>query len=127
MRSLALTLMLALAACATQLPQIVEREGDTFDVRYDAAVQSQAEVDARANTHCGNAAASYVSEQTGFDGLAYRTYQCGVTGVGPQTVSVPLGSDSDTIAQRECGGPARPETVHHESNVITYRCLGGAS
>jgi hypothetical protein len=76
MQRLALTLMLALAACATQLPQIVEREGDTFDVRYDAAVQMQAEVDAKANSHCANGAAGYVSQQTGFDGLAYRTYRC---------------------------------------------------
>jgi hypothetical protein len=127
MRSLALALMLALVACATQLPQIVEREGDTFDVRYDAAVQSEAEIDAKANTHCANGAAGYVSQQTGFDGFAYRTYRCVTRRAGPQTVSVALGADSDAIAQRECGGPARPETVHHESNVITYRCIGGAS
>ena len=76
MRRLALTLMFALAACATQLPQIVEREGDTFDVRYDATVQTQAEVDAKANSHCANGAAGYVSQQTGFDGFAYRTYRC---------------------------------------------------
>ena len=46
---------------------------------------------------------------------------------GPQTVSVEVSSTSDAEAQRLCGGPARPETVHHESNVITYRCLGGAN
>ncbi|MEZ5956070.1 MAG: hypothetical protein R3C27_02490 [Hyphomonadaceae bacterium] len=45
----------------------------------------------------------------------------------PETVSVLAGSTSDADAQRLCGGPARPETVHHESNVITYRCLGGAN
>jgi hypothetical protein len=76
MRQLALIALLALAACATQLPQIVEREGDTFDVRYDAAVQTQAVVDAKANSHCDNGAAGYVSQQTGFDGFAYRTYRC---------------------------------------------------
>ncbi len=76
MRRLALTVLLALGACATQLPQIVEREGDTFDVRYDAAVQTQTEVDAKANAHCANGAAGYVSQQTGFDGFAYRTYRC---------------------------------------------------
>ena len=76
MRRLALTLMFALAACAAQLPQIVEREGDTFDVRYDATVQTQAEVDAKANSHCANGAAGYVSQQTGFDGFVYRTYRC---------------------------------------------------
>jgi len=41
----------------------------------------------------------------------------------PQTVSVVLGADSDAVAQRECGGAARPETVSHESNVVIYRCL----
>lgn len=57
MRSLALTALFALAACATQLPQtIVERDGDIFDVRYDAAVQTQAVVDAKANSHCANGA-----------------------------------------------------------------------
>ncbi len=76
MRRFALTLLVALAACATQLPQIVGREGDTFDVRYDAAVQTQAEADAKAKSHCSNGAAGYVSQQTGFDGLAYRTYRC---------------------------------------------------
>ena len=76
MRRLALSALLALSACATQLPQIVERDGDAFDVRYDAAVQTQAEVDAKANTHCGAGAAGYVSQQTGFDGFAYRTYRC---------------------------------------------------
>jgi hypothetical protein len=39
-------------------------------------VQTQAEVDAKANTHCENGAAGYVSQQTGFDGFAYRTYRC---------------------------------------------------
>jgi len=67
---------LALAACATPLPHIVERSGDLFDVRYDAAVQTQAEVDAKANAHCANGAAGYVSQETRFDGFAYRTYRC---------------------------------------------------
>jgi hypothetical protein len=39
-------------------------------------VQTQAEVDAKANSHCSNGAAGYVSQQTGFDGFAYRTYRC---------------------------------------------------
>jgi hypothetical protein len=76
MRALLVSAILALAACATPLPQVVEREGDIFDVRYDAAVQTQAEVDAAANAHCANGAAGYVSQQTGFDGFAYRTYRC---------------------------------------------------
>lgn len=76
MRMAALAALAALGACATALPQIVEREGDTFDVRYDPAVQSQAEADAKANAHCANGAAGYVSQQTGFDGLTYRTYRC---------------------------------------------------
>jgi hypothetical protein len=76
MRLLALTLLLGLSACATALPQVVERDGDTFDVRYDAAVHTQAEVDAKANEHCANGAAGFVSQQDGFDGFAYRTYRC---------------------------------------------------
>jgi hypothetical protein len=76
MRKLFILAAIALGACATTLPQIVEREGDTFDVRYDAGAQTQAEIDAKANTHCAGSAASYVSQQDGFDGLAYRTYRC---------------------------------------------------
>jgi hypothetical protein len=72
----ALALFATLGGCATALPQVVEREGDSFDVRYDAAVHTLAEVDAKANAHCANGAAGYVSQQTGFDGLAYRTYRC---------------------------------------------------
>jgi hypothetical protein len=68
--------LLALTACATPLPHVVERAGDIFDVRFDAGVQTQAEVDAVANTHCASGAAGYVSQQTGFDGFAYRTYRC---------------------------------------------------
>ena len=66
----------ALGACATALPQVVEREGDTFDVRFDAGAQTQAEADAVADRHCENGAAGFVSQQTGFDGLGYRTYRC---------------------------------------------------
>ncbi|MGQ0531178.1 MAG: hypothetical protein ACT4OF_00625 [Caulobacteraceae bacterium] len=76
MRMTALAAIFTLGACATALPQVVERPGDTFDVRYDANVQGQAEVDAKANAHCPSGAAGYVSHQTGFDGLAYRTYRC---------------------------------------------------
>ncbi len=76
MRTFSILTMIALTACATTLPQVVERGGDTFDVRYDAAIHTQAEVDAKANAHCENGAAGYVSQQTGFDGLAYRTYRC---------------------------------------------------
>jgi hypothetical protein len=74
----ALAPLLLLGACASALPHIVTREGDLFDVRYDAAIHSQAEVDAKANAHCPNGAAGYVSQQTGFDGFAYRTYRCAV-------------------------------------------------
>ncbi|MGD9965507.1 MAG: hypothetical protein AB7T59_03215 [Hyphomonadaceae bacterium] len=76
MRMVALAAVAVLGACATQLPQIVEREGDTFDVRYDAAAQTVAEADAKANAYCPNGAAGYVSQQSGFDGFAYRTYRC---------------------------------------------------
>ena len=41
----------------------------------------------------------------------------------PQTGSVPVSPDAEEIAARQCGSPVRPETVHHESNVITFRCL----
>jgi len=41
----------------------------------------------------------------------------------PQTATVALSSDAEEIAARECGSPVRPETVHHESNAITFRCL----
>lgn len=75
-RAVVLAAMFALAACATSLPQIVERDGDIFDVRYDAAVQSTAEADAKANAHCANGAAGLVSQETRFDGFAYRTYRC---------------------------------------------------
>ena len=68
--------LFALGACATALPQVVSGEGDTFAVRYDAAAQTQAEVDAVANAHCANGAAGYVSQDTRFDGFAYRTYRC---------------------------------------------------
>ena len=76
MRTIFLSALLALSACVTGLPQIVERDGDTFDVRYDAGVQTPAEADAKANGHCPNGAAGYISQQTGFDGFAYRTYRC---------------------------------------------------
>lgn len=76
MRPALAMVLLALAACATPLPHVVERSGDLFDVRYDPAVQSEAEVDAKANAHCANGAAGYVSEETRFDGFAYRTYRC---------------------------------------------------
>ena len=74
--TLAAAVLLALAACATALPHVVEQPGDIFDVRYDAAVQTQAEVDAVANAHCANGAAGYVSQETRYDGFAYRTYRC---------------------------------------------------
>lgn len=49
------------------------------------------------------------------------------TSPGPRTVSVEVSSNSDGEAERLCGGRVRPETIHHESNVITYRCLEGAN
>jgi len=49
--------------------------------------------------------------------------QAAVAPTGPETVSVEVSSQSDSEAQRLCGSPARPETVHHETNVVTYRCL----
>jgi hypothetical protein len=76
MRALVIVGLAALGACATSLPHVVEREGDLFDVRYDAAVHALAEVDAKAHAHCANGAAVYVSQQIGFDGFAYRTYRC---------------------------------------------------
>ena len=71
----ALASLAALDACQT-LPAVVVTGGDTFDVRYDAAVQTAAEVDAKANEHCGTVAANFVSAATRYDGFAYRTYQC---------------------------------------------------
>ncbi|MGD9980359.1 MAG: hypothetical protein AB7H66_02165 [Hyphomonadaceae bacterium] len=78
MRMPVLAALTALGACATPLPQVVEREGDTFDVRYDPAAQTAAEADEKANVHCSSGAAGYVSQQTGFDGFTYRTYRCAV-------------------------------------------------
>ena len=69
-------LVALLGACATPLPQVIVRDGDLFDVRYDSAVQSVSEVNARARAHCANDAAGYVSQETRFDGFAYRTYRC---------------------------------------------------
>jgi len=59
--------------------------------------------------------------------VACTPTQEAATSAGPQTVSVEVSSTSDAEAQRLCGGAAQPETVHHESNVVTYRCLGGAN
>ncbi|WP_135210059.1 hypothetical protein [Vitreimonas flagellata] len=73
--ALALASLAALGACQT-LPAVVVTGGDTFDVRYDAAVQSEAQVDARANEYCGRSAATFVSAATRYDGFAYRTYRC---------------------------------------------------
>jgi hypothetical protein len=65
---------LALAGCET-LPAVVISGGDTFDVRYDAAAHTPAQADAKAREHCGGAA-ELVSQETRFDGFAYRTYRC---------------------------------------------------
>ncbi|UPT65166.1 MAG: hypothetical protein M0D54_12340 [Hyphomonadaceae bacterium JAD_PAG50586_4] len=73
--ALALASLAALSACQT-LPAVVVTGGDTFDVRYDAAVQTEAQVDAKANQHCGSVAANFVSAAARYDGFAYRTYQC---------------------------------------------------
>ncbi|PZO55495.1 MAG: hypothetical protein DCF16_02775 [Alphaproteobacteria bacterium] len=75
MRALVLTLLVALGACATQLPQVVTRDGGVFDIRYDNRLQTTQEADLRADRHCGGPAA-FETEQTGFDGLSYRTYRC---------------------------------------------------
>ena len=72
--ALAIGFAMALAACQT-LPAVVITGGDTFDVRYDAAAQTAAQADAKANEHCRGASA-FVSEQTRFDGFSYRTYRC---------------------------------------------------
>ncbi len=71
---LTLLALTALTACQT-LPAVVPGEGGRFDVRYDAAQQSVAEVDARARIYCGGAA-DFISGETRFDGFAYRTYRC---------------------------------------------------
>ncbi|MEZ5994498.1 MAG: hypothetical protein R3C25_01955 [Hyphomonadaceae bacterium] len=76
MKMLLLAALAALGACATTLPQIVQREGGAFDVRYDASVQSAEEADAKANGHCPSAQAEFISQETGFDGFAYRSYRC---------------------------------------------------
>ena len=75
MRTLALLAsLLALGACQT-LPAVVLSGGDTFEIRYDAGAQSSADADARARQYC-NGDAEFVSEQTKYDGFAYRTYRC---------------------------------------------------
>ena len=73
--ALALGSLAALSACQT-LPAVIVIGGDTFDVRYDAAVQTEAEVDAKANEHCGTSTANFVSAANRYDGFAYRTYRC---------------------------------------------------
>lgn len=75
-RALALSALL-LSACATALPQIVPGEGGAFAVRYDQTAHTVAEADAAANVNCANGGAEYVSQETRFDGFAYRTYRCG--------------------------------------------------
>ncbi len=75
MRFLIPLALLALAGCQT-LPAVVITGGETFDVRYDPQVSSTAAADARAQRQCGGAA-TFVSGETRFDGLAYRTYRCG--------------------------------------------------
>jgi|CXWL01.1.fsa_nt_gi hypothetical protein len=67
--------LLALAGCQT-LPAVVVTGGDTFEVRYDPQASSEGEVEARAQRHCSGAV-TFVSSETRFDGLAYRTYRCG--------------------------------------------------
>ena len=74
--ALALASLAALGGCQT-LPAVVVTGGDTFDVRYDAAVQTEVQVDSKANEHCGTLAANFVSAATRYDGFAYRTYRCG--------------------------------------------------
>jgi hypothetical protein len=74
MRAALLLAAAALAGCET-LPAVVITGGETFDVRYDAAAHAVAQVDAKANQHCGGAA-EFVSQETRFDGFAYRTYRC---------------------------------------------------
>jgi hypothetical protein len=77
MRGLALTVLFALGACATTLPQVVVTGGETFDVRYDSHVQLPAEADRIADGHCGaQRIASFESERVGFEDLSYRTYRC---------------------------------------------------
>jgi len=76
MRKLLVTAaLLALAACATTLPQVIEGPGDLFDVRFEAGEQTREDADVKANAHCPGAV-SYVSEETRFDGFVYRTYNC---------------------------------------------------
>lgn len=72
--ALLLSLVLGVAACQT-LPAVVVTGGDTFDVRYDADTQTAVQADAKAQQHC-DGAADFVSEETRYDGFAYRTYRC---------------------------------------------------
>jgi hypothetical protein len=75
MRTLAaLVALAALGACQT-LPAVVVTGGETFDVRYDAAMQTPEQAEARAQQHCGGPA-TFVSSETRYDGFAYRTYRC---------------------------------------------------
>jgi hypothetical protein len=74
MRAAALSVLFLLGACQT-LPAVVVTGGETFDVRFDAAVQTAADADAKASQHCGGPAV-FVSAETRFDGFSYRTYRC---------------------------------------------------
>ena len=49
--------------------------GRRVDVRYDPHAQTPAQADARANAFCSHRA-TFMSERTEYDGLAYRSYHC---------------------------------------------------
>lgn len=72
--ALVLAPLMAGAACQT-LPAVVVTGANAFDIRYDAAASTVADVDARARAYCGRAAV-LISGETRFDGFAYRSYRC---------------------------------------------------
>jgi hypothetical protein len=69
-----LALMGALSGCATPLPQVIATGAGTFDIRYDRAASTPAEIDARAQARC--AGAVLVETESRFDGFDYRAYRC---------------------------------------------------
>lgn len=78
MRLTPLLLAIALAACATETPYVIENVGQARDVlvRWNAETTTREEVDAEAVNACGGAAEFRATERR-FDGFTYARYRCG--------------------------------------------------
>ncbi|MGE0595182.1 MAG: hypothetical protein AB7P07_02350 [Hyphomonadaceae bacterium] len=74
MRTLLLSALAALSACATPLPQIVVRGSHDFDIRYDNTVSNAPAIDEQAQARCPGAVLT--GEGQRYDGFAYRSYRC---------------------------------------------------